>query len=291
MNAHIITGLNSGLGDMYSNIYRVYDVQQQLKNLGYNVYVYIDFTRNPYKVNSTDRSVFYKVFKLNMLDNLTIISDGDTSLFETVKNNNEYYYNYEHIYSVYVDKKVDELNDIHHMKHSWYYRDDLPKINFFTDEIMEYCVNKRNSLGDEFYGIHYRPFASDNPANQEEDLNTYKSEIDNFLISNKDKKVYVSVQFDIVKNYLKNSSHENFILNDYQFPLTFEHIRVMNLTDDILYDYLKETIFDMYMLSTCKKIYRIANWFSGFLFFSCTFNNTGIPNQERFIPEYPIKPL
>ena len=30
MNAHIITGLNSGLGDMYSNIYRVYDVQQQL---------------------------------------------------------------------------------------------------------------------------------------------------------------------------------------------------------------------------------------------------------------------
>ena len=45
MNAHIITGLNSGLGDMYSNIYRVYDVQQQLKNLGYTVYVYIDFTR------------------------------------------------------------------------------------------------------------------------------------------------------------------------------------------------------------------------------------------------------
>ena len=63
MNAHIITGLNSGLGDMYSNIYRVYDVQQQLKNLGYTVYVYIDFTRNPYKVNSPDRSVFHKVFK------------------------------------------------------------------------------------------------------------------------------------------------------------------------------------------------------------------------------------
>jgi len=73
--------------------------------------------------------------------------------------------------------------------------------------------------------------------------------------------------------------------------LTFEHIRTMNLTDDILYEYLKETIFDMYMLSTCKQIYRIANWFSGFLFFTCTFNNTGIPNQERFIPEYPIMPL
>jgi hypothetical protein len=291
MNAHIITGLNSGLGDMYSNIYRVYDVQQQLKNLGYTVYVYIDFTRNPYKVNSADRSVFYKVFKLDMLDNLTIISNGDTSLFDSVKNNNEYYYNYEHIYSVYVDKKVDELNNIHHMKHSWYYRDDLPKINFFTDGVMEYCVNKRNSFGDEFYGIHYRPFASDNPVNQEEDLNTYKSEIDDFLISNKNKKVYVSVQFDIVKNYLRNSSHENFILNDYKFPLTFEHIRTMNLTDDILYEYLKETIFDMYMLSTCKQIYRIANWFSGFLFFTCTFNNTGIPNQERFIPKYPITPL
>lgn len=291
MNAHIITGLNSGLGDMYSNIYRVYDVQQQLKNLGYTVHVYIDFTRNPYKVNGPDRSVFNKIFKLDMLDNLTIVSNGDTSLFQTIKNNNEYYYNYEHIYSVYVDQKTTGLYDIHHMKHSWYYRDDLPKINFFTDEVMEYCINKRNSLGDEFYGIHYRPFASDNPENQEDDLNTYKNEIDSFLILNKDKKVYVSVQFDIVKNYLRNSNHTNFILNDYQFPLTFEHIRVMNLTDDVLYDYLKETIFDMYMLSTCKQIYRIANWFSGFLFFTCTFNNTGIPNQDRFIPKYPITPL
>jgi hypothetical protein len=274
MNAHIITGLNSGLGDMYSNIYRVYDIQQQLKNLGYTVHVYIDFTRNPYKVNGPDRSVFYKIFKLDMLDNLTIVSNGDTSLFQTIKNNNEYYYNYEHIYSVYVDQKTTGLYDIHHMKHSWYYRDDLPKINFFTDEVMEYCINKRNSLGDEFYGIHYRPFASDS-----------------FLTLNKDKKVYVSVQFDIVKNYLRNSNHTNFILNDYQFPLTFEHIRVMNLTDDVLYDYLKETIFDMYMLSTCKQIYRIANWFSGFLFFTCTFNNTGTPNQDRFIPKYPITPL
>lgn len=291
MNAHIITGLNSGLGDMYSNIYRVYDVQQQLKNLGYTVHVYIDFTRNPYKVNGPDRSVFNKIFKLDMLDNLTIVSNGDTSLFQTIKNNNEYYYNYEHIYSVYVDQKTTGLYDIHHMKHSWYYRDDLPKINFFTDEVMEYCINKRNSLGDEFYGIHYRPFASDNPENQEDDLNTYKNEIDSFLTLNKDKKVYVSVQFDIVKNYLRNSNHTNFILNDYQFPLTFEHIRVMNLTDDVLYDYLKETIFDMYMLSTCKQIYRIANWFSGFLFFTCTFNNTGIPNQDRFIPKYPITPL
>ena len=42
MNAHIITGLNSGLGDMYSNIYRVYDVQQQLKNLGHEIHLYFN---------------------------------------------------------------------------------------------------------------------------------------------------------------------------------------------------------------------------------------------------------
>ena len=42
-------------------------------------------------------------------------------------------YKYSHIHTLFVDQIVDELNDIKHVKHSWYYRDDLPKINFFDN--------------------------------------------------------------------------------------------------------------------------------------------------------------
>ena len=54
---------------------------------------------------------------------------------------------------------------------------------------------------------------------------------------------------------------------------------------------LKETLCDMYLLSKCEKIYRIANWFSAFLSFSCLYNQTNVSNTLRYYPEYPILPL
>ena len=63
------------------------------------------------------------------------------------------------------------------------------------------------------------------------------------------------------------------------------------LTDDELFEILKETLCDMYLLSKCEKVYRISNWFSAFLSFSCLYNQTNVSNKLRYYPEYPIVPL
>ena len=147
MNAIITSALNSGLGDMYSNIYRIYDVQEQLKKIGYSVKVIIEIGNNPYKSHGNDREIFKRIFKLDMLDNLEIKLYGLEILnielgIKYVKS-----YNYEHIYTIFLDKKVDLFDKIHHMKHSWYYRDDLPKINFLSDEVTEFAEKRSISIG------------------------------------------------------------------------------------------------------------------------------------------------
>ena len=44
-------------------------------------------------------------------------------------------------------------------------------------------------------------------------------------------------------------------------------------------------------INKCEKIYRIANWFSGFLSFSCLYNQTNVSNKLRYYPECQIVPL
>jgi hypothetical protein len=68
-------------------------------------------------------------------------------------------------------------------------------------------------------------------------------------------------------------------------------IKNLKINDDELFEILKETLCDAYALSKCEKIYRIANWFSGFLSFSCLYNQTNVSNKLRYYPEYPIVPL
>jgi hypothetical protein len=70
-----------------------------------------------------------------------------------------------------------------------------------------------------------------------------------------------------------------------------DSIRELKITDDELFEILKETLCDMYLLSKCEKVYRISNWFSAFLSFSCLYNQTNISNKLRYYPEYPIVPL
>ena len=56
--------------------------------------------------------------------------------------------------------------------------------------------------------------------------------------------------------------------------------------DTELFEFFKETIFEMYALSKCDKILRLCNWFSGFLFFSNSFNQTNISNKLRYTPPF-----
>jgi hypothetical protein len=142
MNAIITTSLNSGLGDMYLGIYQIYYLQEELKKIGYNVKTIINLGRSPYKVYGEDRNVFRRIFKLHLLDNLEIILDDLDVVNNQLKEEMIEAYKYEHIHTVFVDNLIDEFSEINHIKHSWYYRDDLPKINLLSDEVTEYSERK-----------------------------------------------------------------------------------------------------------------------------------------------------
>jgi hypothetical protein len=192
---------------------------------------------------------------------------------------------------VFVDTLSDGFSDIKHIKHSWYYRDDLPKINLLSDEVTEYCEMKSKEIKEGYVGLHYRIFSSDNEDNIESDLESYKSTINSVLEENSDKVVFVSTNKNLVKKYLKSSNYTNYHINTFVFPNVHDSIRELKINDDELFEILKETLCDMYLLSKCEKIYRIANWFSAFLSFSCLYNQTNVSNKLRYYPEYPIVPL
>lgn len=291
MKAIITTTLNSGLGDMYLQIYQVHYLQEELKRIGYCVKTIIDLTSSPYKTKGNDRSIFQKIFKLELLDNLEIVVQPISQINNELKNSLNQVYNYEHIHTLFVDEISNKLVDIKHIKHSWYYRDDLPKINFLSDDVTYYSEKKSKLIGNEYIGLHYRPFSSDNELNIVSDLEKHKEFINKILDDNQDKIVFLSTNKEPVKQYLRNSKYTNYYINDFTFPLIHDGIRSLDINDDQLYEILKESLCDMYLLSKCKKIFRIANWFSAFLSFSCLFNQTNISNKLRFDPEYPIVPL
>lgn len=291
MKSIITAGFNSGLGDMYTNLYQIYYLQEELKKIGYEVKTIIDLGYNPYKVYGEDRNIFKRIFKLDLLDGLEIVAGNLDTINNNLNKNLIKVYKYEHIHTVFVDEKIIEFDNIKHVKHSWYYRDDLPKINLFSDEVTKYCELKSKEIGDNYIGLHYRPFSSDNEDNIESDLEKYKLEINNILEENHDKIVFISTNKFLVKEYLKNSKYTNYYINEFVFPNVHENIKKLKINDDDLFEILKETLCDMYLLSKCEKIYRIANWFSAFLSFSCLYNQTNVSNKLRYYPEYPIVPL
>ena len=106
MKAFITSAFNTGLGDTYSNIYRIYDVQEQLKKIGYSVSVIVELGHNPYKTHDYDREIFKRIFKLDKLDNLEIIVHALESKNIELSTNYIKSYNYEHIYTIFVDEKI-----------------------------------------------------------------------------------------------------------------------------------------------------------------------------------------
>jgi hypothetical protein len=291
MKAVITTSLNSGLGDMYLGIYQIYYLQEELKKIGYNVTTIIDLRTSPYKTIGSDRTIFKRIFKLELLDNLEIVTEHIGSVNDRLRESLNEVYKYEHIHTVFVNTIIDGLKDIKHVKHSWYYSDDLPKINLLSNEVTKYCEEKSKEIGGEYVGLHYRPFSSDDVLNIESDLEKYKELINKILDDNQDKIVFLSTNKEPVKEYLRNSEYKNYYINNFTFPTVHDGIRSMDINDDELYEILKESLCDMYLLSKCEKIYRISDWFSAFLSFTCLYNQTNISNRLRFYPEHPVIPL
>jgi len=284
MNAYITGGFNCGFGSIYDSIYRFYNTQEYLKKLGYSVKIYVNFDNNHYRTHNSDREFIKKIFNFELFDNIVLCTSGFDPHQENFdeKKECELILNKDRIYYVYVDKKVDGLQYIEDY-HDWQKRDDLPKVNMFSDNVITFCNEKMKSFNKEIVVIHYRPFEY---QDQLEVLKQSEKEIDVIILNNLNKTVCLLTPFKTVKDYFKNKNYPNLYVNDYNFTEFFE-IRGLKLPDDELVPYLKEISFEMNLISKSKEIYRLGcSWFSNFLFHSCTFNQTNLTNKERYFPPY-----
>jgi len=284
MNAYITGGFNCGFGSIYDSIYRFYNTQEYLKKLGYSVKIYVDFGLNYYRVHNNNREFIKKIFNMDLFDNIVLSTSGFNPHEENFSERNkcELILNKDRIYYVYVDEKVDGLENIEDY-HDWQKRDDLPKINMFSDEVMSFCEEKSKNFKDDIIIIHYRPFEY---QDQLEVLKQSEKEIDDIILNNLNKTVCLLTPFESVKKYFNNKKYSNLFVNPYDFTEHYE-IRGLELPDDELVSYLKEISFEMNLISKSKKIYRLGcSWFSNFLFHSCTFNQTNLSNKDRYFPPY-----
>jgi hypothetical protein len=84
------------------------------------------------------------------------------------------------------------------------------------------------------------------------------------------------------KNLLKEKKNNNIVYNEYK-QNDIWITRGLNLNDNELFDQLKYTIIDMYLVSYAKKILKVGiGWTSSFLFYGIINNKTNIPNKIRF---------
>lgn len=281
MKAILSFGLTSGLGDSYGCLYRAYITQEYLKKIGYEITTYVNIGMNPYKMNNDDREIFKRVFRLDLFENLNIILHDFNSQYDIFPRDYELIFDNAGIYQVYVDKKI----DVEHNFESYYYwqdSDDLPKISFFAEEIMDFCEEKIKTFPEKYLAIHYRWYELDDKKDFFIDK---KILIDNFLEENKNTPIFVCSTDQDFREKISNMNKNNIFFNDYNFPRNW-YTRTYNFDDDKLLEFFKETLFDMYALSKAEKILRLGHWFSGFLFFSNSYNQTGISNKLRYYPPF-----
>lgn len=276
MKAILSFGMTSGLGDSYNCMYRAFITHEYLKELGYEITTYVNIGLNPYKMDNDDRSIFKRIFRLDKFDNLNIILHEFSDEYEIFPKDYELIFNNAGIYKVYVDKKINVEHNFNGY-FNWEYSDDLPKYNLFTDEIMEFCENKIKTFPEKYYCIHYRRFEIDD---KEISFNSYNDVLNNFLEQNKEIPIFVCSTDHDFKDRISNQP--NLFFNDYIFPENW-YARTYNWDDDTLMEFFKNTIFEMYALSKSEKILRLGRWFSSFLFFSTSYNQTNIPNKKRYI--------
>lgn len=272
--------MTSGLGDSYGAMYRSYLTQEYLKKLGYNTTTYVNIGLNPYKMNNNDREIFKKIFRLDMFDDLNIILHEFNLNEYPFESNYELVFNNDGIFKVYVDTKLEDYNFTSYF--FWQDMDELPKINMFSDYITQFCENKLKSFPEKFYSIHYRWHEI---QDKETSFQESKNLLMDFLEENKNVPIFVCSSDQDFKIRLTNLNYTNVFFNDYQFPENW-YARTYDWSDEKLLEFFAETLFEMYVLSKSEKILRLCNWFSGFLFFSNSFNQTNISNKVRYHPPF-----
>jgi len=279
MEAIITAPFFTGLGDMYSNIYYLYYRQEELKKKGYDVKVIISCQTNGYTTVSSIEDCYFlgRIFDLSVFDNLIVSTELDTTLGNfTNYQNYKIINNYLNFLRCYVEitnpiNSLDliEFNDIDK-------KDDLPKWNLLSNEVRVYCENYIKRFPKNFNVIHFR---CGDKTDVEYEFNKYKKDIDDF-VSNSDNNIIFLTTSEKIKNLMIDEKYNNVFFNEYPQG----ELWTKKLNGEELVNYLKNILVDMCLISHAEKIKRLGIfWFSNFLFFGTTNNQTLISNKLRFI--------
>jgi len=282
MNVIITQTFFTGLGDMYSALYQLWYRQEELKKLGFNVKSYVFCPSSFYKNIDCveDCNFLYDFFDFSVLDNYEIIKESATNFggFPNCENF-KLINNWRNAVRVYIDVKSQinnlSLEDFDNIID----RDDLPSKNLFSTKIIEFCENKISNLPKNFSLIHFRQHENNNI---DDDFEKSYPVIKQFIETNNNEKIMFISSSEKTKNLLKEKKNNNIVYNEYK-QNDIWITRGLNLNDNELFDQLKYTIIDMYLVSYAKKILKVGiGWTSNFLFYGIINNKTNIPNKIRF---------
>jgi hypothetical protein len=267
MNAIIQHNFTSGLGDAIVAIYEYLETAEKLKNLGFNVKLLLNLSRNSY----IDESDFFKVFdekKFSMFNDIEITK---TPIYQ---NNFETY------------KKIYTLSDASSGLHWW----DLfvDNENFDKSNIIIYPQQstlsppKRDILNNDIYQSYYEISCKNNYTSiffRTFDLNEgvefFKQKKDMVIeILKNNSNVFICSNSFKIKELIKNLGFKNIFY--FEIPLEenfgnhFQSKKNIGQSNEILFERTKYTLFDMLSLSNSQKIFFFTEWnrTSNFLIFS-----------------------
>lgn len=279
MKAIITVPLITGLGDIFTGLYWVWLRQEEIKSLGYSVKIYFQCSSSGYTNVTSEKDCNYitEIFDFSNFDDWEFIfnfntNQGNFYLSENYKLVN----NYLNVVRCYFEKTnsideivLEDLGSLHLVESK--------RKNFFKEEIHNFCVQKLLEFPNEFILIHFRQHEFQNIVDTFKENENF---IENFVMSNKNEKIVFISSSEKTKNLVREKNYSNVIFNDY----VQKDIYITSLYGEELFDYLKNTIVDMYLVSKAKKILRLGiGWHSSFLNFGAINNETSTPNHERFV--------
>ena len=279
MNVIITTPLITGLGDIFTGLYWVWSRQEELKSLGYTVKIYFQCSNSLYtKINSEeDCGYITKIFDFSNFDDWEFIVNFDTN--QGNFNSSEDYKlvnNYLNVVRCYFEKS-NPLDDITLEEFGTIPLVETRKKNLFVEEVNNFCLEKLSEFPNEFILMHFRQHESSDIMNG---FRENEKNIDDFVMDNKNEKIVFITSSEKIKNLVREKNYSNVVFNEY----VQKDVYITRLNREELFDYLKNTIVDMYLVSKAKKIIRLGvGWRSSFLNFGAINNETSIPNYERFI--------
>lgn len=264
---------------MYNALYWVWCRQEELKNLGYEVHCYFGCSGSFYThiFSDEDCNFLTEVFDFNFFDNWKLVSTLNTNE-GNFENHTEYKLinNYRNAVRCYLEKEnsVDNLN-LREFEDLLFSDRNNPK-NFFSEKVKKFCEEELKKFPEDFVLIHFRQYEN---LDINKSFSMYEQEIDSFVNKYKNEKIIFITSSEKTKELMKKRNYGNILFNNYIQKESW----ICRLKSEELFDYLKNTITDMYLVCYAKKIMKLGvSWNSNFLIFGTINNKTSISNRERF---------